>query len=483
MNKYKELFVNTLYFLLNTFATKLISFILVPLYTSSMSAADYGLTDMSQTVISLLTPLVTLNISEAVLRFILEDKDNTNKYICISLAMTLFSVLIVALLGPLFNVDAFGGLGSYHAWFVLAYASNALFLLCGNVARAVGEIRLTPICAAVASLVTLIFTFLFVWIGQFDIVEYYISIIIGPSVGVLLYLSIGKQLNMALHGLAEVAGLSRRELQPTLLPLLRYALPLIPNSLFWWMGTSINRLFITGQIGIAASGLFSAAGKIPSLINTAYSVFQQAWQLSAYKESGRSKTPSFYSAVFRAVQAGLTLLCGLISVLSPWFASVLLKGETFSAWPMIPMLLLANTMSMLSMFFGTVYTSTMNTGFIMRSTLYGAVACTVMTPLCITQNGLYGACFASVVSQGLVLILRGVDSKKYLSFDAGWRRLAPSLGILFIQSMLVALRPTGWDRLSILCFIAIVIIQMPSLIYLLSRLVGVTKSYLKTRNS
>ena len=77
--------------------------------------------------------------------------------------------------------------------------------------------------------------------------------------------------------------------KPTAGAMLRYSLPLIPNSLFWWMGTSINRFFITGMIGIGASGLFAAAGKVPGLVNTVYAVFQQAWQLSAFQEARERK--------------------------------------------------------------------------------------------------------------------------------------------------------------------------------------------------
>ena len=55
-------------------ATKLITFLLVPLYTTYMSAGEYGLTDMSITVISLLTPLVTLDVAEAAVRFIVGDR-------------------------------------------------------------------------------------------------------------------------------------------------------------------------------------------------------------------------------------------------------------------------------------------------------------------------------------------------------------------------------------------------------------------------
>lgn len=101
-----------------------------------------------------------------------------------------------------------------------------------------------------------------------------------------------------------------------------YALPLIPNNLFWWLSTGINRLFITGMLGIAASGMFAAASKIPGLLNTAYMVFQQAWQLSAYQEVKRQKNRKFLffcvlcftSSAYRAVY-GAVFLCSPSSVI------------------------------------------------------------------------------------------------------------------------------------------------------------------------
>ena len=54
--RYKELLINTALFAVNAVATKLVTFLLVPLYTYFMTAEEYGITDMSLTVISLVTP-------------------------------------------------------------------------------------------------------------------------------------------------------------------------------------------------------------------------------------------------------------------------------------------------------------------------------------------------------------------------------------------------------------------------------------------
>ena len=61
MGKYKNLLVNIGLFTLNTVSTKLITFLLVPLYTYFLTAAQYGVTDMSLTVAGLVTPVVTLS--------------------------------------------------------------------------------------------------------------------------------------------------------------------------------------------------------------------------------------------------------------------------------------------------------------------------------------------------------------------------------------------------------------------------------------
>ena len=55
---------------------------------------------------------------------------------------------------------------------------------------------------------------------------------------------------------------SKERDQRVLKKMLLYSVPLMPNAIFWWVGTSVNRFFITSMLGIGASGLFAAASKI-----------------------------------------------------------------------------------------------------------------------------------------------------------------------------------------------------------------------------
>lgn len=459
--KLRGLLVNIALFAVNAVATKLVTFLLVPLYTYFMTAGEYGVADMSLTVISLVTPLATLAVADAAVRFIVGDRAHGSEYAFIGFAVTLASAAIVALLSPSLDLGVFGGLGAYKGWFVLAYTSSALLQLCGEVARGTGEVKLIPICAGVSSLITCISAVLLIGALGMAVVGYFVSVSVGPLFATAVYLTVGGMGRLALDGARPVLGTGGRlgRIKELCAPMLRYSLPLIPNSLFWWVGTSINRFFITGMLGISASGMFAAAGKLPNLLNTAYSVFQQAWQLSAFQESGEEGLDGFFSSVFRVLQAAMTVLCALISFLAPWLAMVFLQGEFYGAWQMISILLIANLMNVFNAFYGTVYTTTMHTSYIMRTTVVGAAACVLLTPALIVPFGTYGACVASAVGNALVFIMRARDSRRYIRFKVGWRVLAPTLVLLVAQSLVTALQVTGWHAISGACLVLVVLLQ------------------------
>ena len=76
MNKYKKLAANTLIFSLGSFSSKILSILLLRLYTEYMTKADYYVATQIQNIINLLGPVVTLSISESILRYGLNKKYN-----------------------------------------------------------------------------------------------------------------------------------------------------------------------------------------------------------------------------------------------------------------------------------------------------------------------------------------------------------------------------------------------------------------------
>lgn len=74
MNKYKNLVNNSVIFTVGLFGSKLLNLFMVPLYTNILSTAEYGTADLITVTSSLLIPYLTLELGQASLRFLKDEK-------------------------------------------------------------------------------------------------------------------------------------------------------------------------------------------------------------------------------------------------------------------------------------------------------------------------------------------------------------------------------------------------------------------------
>ena len=72
MSKEKELIKNTVIISIGRICTQCISFFLIPVYTSILTTSEYGIVDVLTSYASLLLPLVTLAIEQALFRFLID---------------------------------------------------------------------------------------------------------------------------------------------------------------------------------------------------------------------------------------------------------------------------------------------------------------------------------------------------------------------------------------------------------------------------
>ena len=68
----------------SSFSTKLLSFFLLPLYTTILTTSEYGTYDIINTTVSLLVPILTIDIGDAVLRFSMDKTVSQKEVLSIS---------------------------------------------------------------------------------------------------------------------------------------------------------------------------------------------------------------------------------------------------------------------------------------------------------------------------------------------------------------------------------------------------------------
>ena len=101
MNRYLKLLKNFFLMVIGQFSSKLLSFLLVPLYTYILSTEEYGSFELITTTVTLLTPLLTLVIAEGVMRFCLDEKYDNRQVLTIGLVIVLCGSLLLFALYPL----------------------------------------------------------------------------------------------------------------------------------------------------------------------------------------------------------------------------------------------------------------------------------------------------------------------------------------------------------------------------------------------
>ena len=124
------------------FGTKLLGFFLVPLYTSVLTSAEYGTYDLYSVTVSLLIPILTLNIADSTTVFLLDKDSPREGIVSVSLKYYARSVLLFAALvcaNRLFGL--FPLLNAYPAFLLLMFALGNLSQLLLNFARGFDRIK------------------------------------------------------------------------------------------------------------------------------------------------------------------------------------------------------------------------------------------------------------------------------------------------------------------------------------------------------
>lgn len=431
-NQYKKLFNDSLIFAIGSFGSKLITFFLVGFYTYYLTKSEYGTADLLLNTINLALPIVSLSVSEGVLRFVLDSKSQQEKvdWLRTALGTNVMGLGGLALLLGglrLFGlwVDLSSGVGLL-SFCLLTIQSFQLILM--QYIKAVGKLKTYAANGILLSLLTLLFNLLLFQRLKNMIVAYFLSLVVANLFS-LGFLAVNISWRALITRRKTVNSEQRKQL-------IAYSLPLIPNSAMWWILTTSSRFIMTFFLGVASNGMYAAASKIPNLLSVIGTIFLQAWQLSAVEQYHKKEAAAFYQKVFNHYST-LLLFSGLILLFLDPLASVLLSKEFYFAKSYIPLLLVSNFFSCISGFFGTTYIVVKKTRGILTTSLLGAAVNVLASLLLIPLIGINGASLASGGGFFLIFYLRKRQTDRFmkqrLSTKAMWLQVALLIGQIVLN--------------------------------------------------
>ena len=409
---------------LSNFASKIISFLLVPLYTSALSTTEYGTYDLYTTTAFLLIPVLSLCASDAVIRFALDEHEDKSEVFSIGLELFIRASFIIAILIAVnWALDLIPLFNEYPGFFVLYYMTCLLSDILTQFARGLERVFDVAIAGVLSSLVTVSLNIVLLVVVPIGLTGYFAASCAAFGI-TIVYLALRLQI-------WRYVTVSRSKTLK--LRMERYSAPLIFNQIGWWINNASDRYVVTMICGAAANGIYSVAYKIPSLLSVFQTIFNQAWTLSVVKEVESNDT-SFITKVYSVYNCGMVLLCTVLVALDRVVAHVLFANEFYAAWQYAPILLVSVVFSSLSYLLGGIFTATKDSSVIARTTVIGAVVNLAVSLLLTPVIGPMGAAIATLVSYIVVWVLRLIDAYRAVGFRASLVRDICSYCVLLLQS-------------------------------------------------
>lgn len=446
MNRYKKLFSNTLVLGLGTFGSKLLVFLLMPLYTALLSTSQYSTAELITSTANLLIPVACVGISNGIFRFAAERECDQKKVFSTSVALLGLGLGGFCLLSPLLSfIDLLDG----YTWLIVAYVFFAnVQAVCAQYVRAIDRTKLFALQGILNTLLTILFNILFLLVWDMGVVGYVLSVVVG-NILTTVYLFLAARL----WRVFSVSSISRAMMKD----LLYFSLPLIPTTVCWLITDLSDRYMVTYFCSSEVNGIYSAAYKIPTVVNLISGIFMQAWQFSAVAESSDGEScKSFYSEVFRGFLSVIFIGAAGLILLSRFLTGLLLNTAYFEAWQYMPTLLCAAAVESIVSFLATVYMVRKKSMHSFFTAMIGTVVNLVLNLLLIPHWGALGAAVATLAAYGIVLLARLIDVPRIIPFRLCLPRLCVNLALLFASAAVMTFAPTGriWWTLALTLVIA-----------------------------
>lgn len=406
MSREGALVKNTAIIAIGKICTQFVSFFLLPLYTGLLSTEEFGVVDLLNTLVSLLLPIITFQVEQAVFRELIELRGQEAEKTKI-ISSSFFSVCMQCFLCFLFFMAISPFVHNPYKFFLAVNVGTSVFSsLFLQIARGLGNYSNYAAGSFFSASSTIIFNVIFLVVMKLGVSGMMLGTLLG-QITCILYLFF----SLRLHRYFLPSAFSRVMVKK----LWRYSVPLVPNAISWWVFNASDRLIVSLMLGLSSNGILSAASKFSGLYIGAYNIFNISWTESVSLHIGDKDAGNFFNQMLgRVLGLFLGMAAGIIACM-PFVFPVMVNREYWSGYGLVPILMLASVCNVVVGLVSAIYVAKKNTRAIANTSIVSAVVNIVVHLGLIRFCGLYAAAFSTLISYGVMSIYRTHDiNKRYL---------------------------------------------------------------------
>lgn len=464
----KYLVKNTAIFAIGNIATKLITFFLIPLYTNALTTSEYGIVDLVNTICTVLAPIIILNIGESIMRFSLDKDSDYLKIISVGIVVYIMAIVVGILIFPVTSFFPVISEYSVYIYFYTITCAGSQLLLC--YLRGKEELIYYVMGGIIQISSATCFNIIFLLFLRLGVEGYFIAYIISSFITIIYASIAGNVWNLTKK--FYVDGKLMKQM-------IKYSVVLIPNTFIWWIMNSSDRIMIIYLVGIDANGIYAISYKLPTLVSTLATMFNQAWNYSAIRERGSEDELEYNNRIFRKLICVIMLMGICILTFAKPFLKIYVSRNYYSAWKYIPFLTVGCVYLTLASFIATSYTVHKDSFGYLFSGILGAVFNIILNFMLIPYIEVYGAAIATCVSYISVFIFRLFHTKKYIKYNiCNIEFIVGSILIIFSSGLMFVDNIIGIGLQICVCIISVLLytyICLPELKIIIKQIINFKK--------
>lgn len=407
VNSTKKLVKNFLLLFAGNFVAKVLSFLMVPFYTAYLTTSEYGVSDLISTTVLLVLPFFSLLMDEAIMRFALDKGNDKNQVFTIASTLSTVGFLFFLLVSPILLL--FESIREYYWFILLYYVSLWVFNICSNFVKGLDKVAIVMVAGIIHTIAYVGLNITFLACFKIGVIGYLLAINISNLIAAVFLI-----VYCALYKYVIRARLIDWKLAKDML---RYSVPMIPDYISWWVINCSDRYMLTYIVGTAATGLYSAAYKIPTILVSVNVIFSSAWRISSVENFGSQESVNFYNKIYANYNAFLFASSSVLILLTKPLSFILLSGDFFYAWEITPFLILAFIFSTQAIFVGSIFTASKRTKKLFIAPLVGSILNILLNIILIPYIGEIGAAIATCVGYLVVLLINIFNTRKLLPME------------------------------------------------------------------
>jgi len=398
--------------LLYTFAnlfTRGIGFVLLPIYTRIISKQEYGLFDYLTTVGLLLGVVVTLEITQAIYRFIPEYKKDPLKQIKLASTGFWFSVGMYSLLCVfcfVFSTQLAEILLDDAMFAELVKITSILFLSNAILYNFTSLMR----AKLLSKQVVLVSTLNAIFVASFSLVlVVYLKLgLLGLIAGQL----IGVSLSIFIALFFVKAWVRLVFCFKSLKQMLSFSAPLILSSIGVVLSMFVDRVMLKEFLGAEQLASYAVAIKIASIVTLLMVGFQSALTPLIYANYQKAETPHKIAKLFHFYLSASLLSLILLGGSAHWLVTLVAGAQYVEAVSYVAPLVCSALFSSMYLFFPGLSIAKKTSVIAFVNVLVGLLN-VVLNYVFIPKFGALGAAFSTLFSVFIALICNAVLAQRF----------------------------------------------------------------------